>query len=120
MDSIFSPKQHKNKTNRILETSIRHKNSEKGPTFSSEIPERVNIEEISLKYPKISKFILISPRDIRINFEKELKKHNEIIDTSPSPLTILQRVPAYKKLVFFSNQAVQSFIREVRSIFGPT
>ena len=29
--------------NRTLETSIRHKNSEKGPTFSSKIPERVDI-----------------------------------------------------------------------------
>ena len=32
--------------NRILETSIRHKNSEKGPTFSSKIPERVDIESL--------------------------------------------------------------------------
>ena len=32
--------------NRTLETSIRHKNSEKGPTFSSKIPERVNIETL--------------------------------------------------------------------------
>ena len=30
--------------NHTLETSIRHKNSEKGPTFSSKIPERVDIE----------------------------------------------------------------------------
>ena len=30
--------------NRTLQTSIRHKNSEKGPTFSSKIPERVDIE----------------------------------------------------------------------------
>ena len=30
--------------NRTLETSIRHKNSEKGPTFSSKIPEGVDIE----------------------------------------------------------------------------
>ena len=30
--------------NRTLETSIGHKNSEKGPTFSSKIPERVDIE----------------------------------------------------------------------------
>ena len=29
---------------RTLETSIRHKNSEKGPTFSSKIPERVDME----------------------------------------------------------------------------
>ena len=32
--------------NRTLETSIRHKNSEKGPTFSSKIPERVDIESL--------------------------------------------------------------------------
>ena len=32
--------------NRTLETSIRHKNSEKGPTFSSKIPEKVNIETL--------------------------------------------------------------------------
>ena len=33
--------------NRILETSIRHKSSEKGPpTFSSKIPERVDVETI--------------------------------------------------------------------------
>ena len=43
MEAIFfqnSPK------NRILETSIRDKNSEKGPTFSSKIPERVDIETL--------------------------------------------------------------------------
>ena len=32
--------------NRILETSIRHKSSEKGPTFSSKVPERVDIETL--------------------------------------------------------------------------
>ena len=32
--------------NRTLETSNRHKNSEKGPTFSSKIPERVHIETL--------------------------------------------------------------------------
>ena len=32
--------------NLILETSIRQKNSEKGPTFSSKIPERVDIETL--------------------------------------------------------------------------
>ena len=37
--------------NRILETSIRHKNSEKSPTFSSKIPERVDIETIKWHTP---------------------------------------------------------------------
>ena len=37
--------------NRILETSIRHKNSEKGPTFSSKIPERVNKRTIQSHTP---------------------------------------------------------------------
>ena len=32
--------------NRTLETSIRHKNYEKGPPFSSKIPERVDIETL--------------------------------------------------------------------------
>ena len=32
--------------NRILEASIGHKNSEKGPTFSSKIPERVDKETL--------------------------------------------------------------------------
>ena len=32
--------------NRTLETSIRHKNSEKGPAFSSRIPESVDIETL--------------------------------------------------------------------------
>ena len=32
--------------NRTLETCIRHKNSEKGPTFSSKIPKRVDIETL--------------------------------------------------------------------------
>ena len=41
MEAIFSQNRAQN---RILETSIRHKNSEKGPTFSSKIPERVDIE----------------------------------------------------------------------------
>ena len=41
MEAIFS---QNNPENRTLETSIRHKNSEKGPTFSSKIPERVDIE----------------------------------------------------------------------------
>ena len=41
MEGIFS---QNNPQNRTLETSIRHKNSEKGPTFSSKIPERVDIE----------------------------------------------------------------------------
>ena len=41
MEAIFSQNSPQNRT---LETSIRHKNSEKGPTFSSKIPERVDIE----------------------------------------------------------------------------
>ena len=43
MESIFS---QNSRQNHILETSIRHKNSEKGPTFSSKIPERVNVETL--------------------------------------------------------------------------
>ena len=41
MEAIFSQNSPQNRT---LETSIRHKNSEKSPTFSSKIPERVDIE----------------------------------------------------------------------------
>ena len=41
MEAIFCQNSPQNRT---LETSIRHKNSEKGPTFSSKIPERVDIE----------------------------------------------------------------------------
>ena len=41
MEAIFSQNSPQNRT---LETSIRHKNSEKGPTFSSKIPEWVDIE----------------------------------------------------------------------------
>ena len=41
MEAIFPQNSPQNRT---LETSIRHKNSEKGPTFSSRIPERVDIE----------------------------------------------------------------------------
>ena len=43
MEAIFSQNIPQN---RILETSIRYKNSEKGPTFLSKIPERVDIETI--------------------------------------------------------------------------
>ena len=43
MEAIFSQKSPQNRT---LETSIRHKNSEKGPTFLSKIPERVDIETL--------------------------------------------------------------------------
>ena len=43
MEAIFS---QNSPQNRALETSIRHKNSEKGPTFSSNIPERVDIETL--------------------------------------------------------------------------
>ena len=41
MEAIFSQNSPQNHT---LETYIRHKNSEKGPTFSSKFPERVDIE----------------------------------------------------------------------------
>ena len=41
MEAIFPQNSPQNHT---LETSIRHKDSEKGPTFSSKIPERVDIE----------------------------------------------------------------------------
>ena len=41
IEAMFS---QKNPQNRILETSIRHRNSDKGPTFLSKIPERVDIE----------------------------------------------------------------------------
>ena len=41
MEAILSQNSPQSRT---LETSIRHKNSEKGPTFSSKIPERVDIE----------------------------------------------------------------------------
>ena len=45
MEAIFSQNSPQNRT---LETFIynRHKNSEKGPTFSSKIPERVDIETL--------------------------------------------------------------------------
>ena len=48
MEAIFS---QNSPQNRILETSIRQKNSEKGPTFSSEIPERVNRKTIQWHTP---------------------------------------------------------------------
>ena len=42
-ESHFSPKTALKKE--VLETSIRHKNSERGsPTFSSKIPERIDVE----------------------------------------------------------------------------
>ena len=43
MEAIFSQNSSQNCT---LETSIKHKNSEKGPTFSSKVPERVDIETL--------------------------------------------------------------------------
>ena len=43
MEVIFS---QNSPQNRILETSIRHKNSQKGLNFSSKIPERVHIETL--------------------------------------------------------------------------
>ena len=48
MEAVFS---QNSSQNRILETSIRHKNSEKGPTFSSKIPERVNRKTIQWHTP---------------------------------------------------------------------
>ena len=47
--------------NRILETSIWHKNSEKGPPFSSKIPERVDIETIKW-HILVRKYHEFSPR----------------------------------------------------------
>ena len=41
MEAIFPQNSPQNRT---LETSIFYKNSEKGPTFSSKFPERVDIE----------------------------------------------------------------------------
>ena len=43
MEAIFCQNSSQNCT---LKTSIRHKNSEKGPTFSSKIPERVDTETL--------------------------------------------------------------------------
>ena len=43
MEAIFARNSPQNRT---LETSIRHKSSEKGPIFSSKIPERVDIETL--------------------------------------------------------------------------
>ena len=48
MEAIFS---ESSPQNRIVETSIRHKNSEKGPTFPSKIPERIDIETIQWHTP---------------------------------------------------------------------
>ena len=48
MEAIFS---QNSPQNRILETSIRHKNSEKGPIFSSKIPEKVGVETIKWHTP---------------------------------------------------------------------
>ena len=55
MEAIFSKNSPQNRT---LETSIRHKNSEKGPTFSSKTPERVDFI-VAHPRPKIS---LVPPR----------------------------------------------------------
>ena len=48
MEDLFSKTAPQNC---ILETSIRHKSSEKGLTFSSKIPERVDIETIKWHTP---------------------------------------------------------------------
>ena len=45
MEVIFSQNSPQNRTLQ-LETSIRHKNSEKGPSFSSKVTERVDIETL--------------------------------------------------------------------------
>ena len=52
--SLNSPQNH------TLKTSIRHKNSEKGPTFSSEIPERFKEETIQWHTP-MQKYYEFSP-----------------------------------------------------------
>ena len=57
MEAIFS---QNSPQNCILETSIRHKNSEKGPTFSSKIPQRVDIETVIVAHPP-SENIMSSP-----------------------------------------------------------
>ena len=49
MEAIFSQNSPQNRT---LETSIRHKSSEKDLTFSSKIPERVDIETI-VAHPRL-------------------------------------------------------------------
>ena len=48
MEAIFS---QNSPQNHILKTSIRHKNSKKGLTFSSKIPEMVDVETIKWHTP---------------------------------------------------------------------
>ena len=48
MEAIFSQNSPQNHT---MDTSIKHKTSEKGPTFSSKIPERVDIEILQWHTP---------------------------------------------------------------------
>ena len=48
MEAIFS---QNSPQNRILDTFIGHKNTEKGPTFSSKIPERVDVQTTTWHTP---------------------------------------------------------------------
>ena len=65
MEAIFS---QNSPPNRTLETSIRHKNSEKGPTFSSKIPERVDIETLQW-HTLVRKYYESPPGVSRCGFE---------------------------------------------------
>ena len=73
MEAIFSQNSPQNRT---LETSIRHKNSEKGPTFSSKIPERVDIETLWWHTP-VRKYHEFPPRGT-IWFIRGFKTTNRI------------------------------------------
>ena len=81
--------------NRILETSIRHKNCEKGPTFSSKIPERVDIGTIKWHTP--------------------VRKYNEspgraVSITSVWPTGIFLRFYAIGNLMFALSTPVSNFL----------
>ena len=52
---------------RILETSIRHKNSENGPNFSSKIPEAVDVETIKQPTP-VRKYYKFPPQAVEVLF----------------------------------------------------
>ena len=54
--------------NRILETSIRHKNSKEGPTPSSKIPERVDMETIKWHTPVRKYYENIIRFDFKVPF----------------------------------------------------
>ena len=64
MEAIFS---QNSPQNRILETSIRHKNSKKDPTFSSKIPEMVDVEIMTWHTP-VQKYHDSPPRQGPIYF----------------------------------------------------